>query len=95
MAARDTGRAIFETVANAERALVILRRATQDVFRVSGYGRDEPTAGEALVCCYACKNDLHDAFVMMEAVEALLETALEGALAAQDDLGDLREGSAA
>lgn len=95
MEAFDVDRAVYEAAANAERALVVLREAAQDVFRVSGYGKDEPTASEALACCYACKNDLHDAFVMMEAVGALLEAALENALAAQEGFGELRKRAAA
>lgn len=67
--------ALWDIYSAVERALVITRVVTRDVYRISGYGKDNPTQEDALICNWACKNDLMDTRVMLEAVESMLETA--------------------
>lgn len=87
--------AICDAATYAERALTVLRVVAGDVFRVSRYGKDEPTSDDFATCNYACRVDLREASSMLEAVEAMLETAMESAQVAQEAFAVMRKGAAA
>lgn len=95
MEGMDVDAAIWDAATYAERALTVLRVAARDVFRVSRYGKDEPTTGELMVCNHACRIDLREASIMLEAVEAMVEDAMKRAQEAQEGFAAIRKERAA
>lgn len=95
MEGMDVDAAIWDAATYAERALTVLRVASKDVFRVSRYGKDEPTQADLNVCNHACRIDLCEASIMLEAVEAMVEDAMTRAREAQEGFAAIRKEHAA
>lgn len=67
---------LLEAETAMESSLVILRSAIEDIFRVSNYGKDNPTKEDLIIMNYSCQIDLKDSYKMLNGIEALLNSSL-------------------
>lgn len=91
----DVDMSVWDAKENAQRASVILRKAIEDVAMVVRYGKEDPTQEDLLICSHACRVDLSDALVMLEAVGDMIDTAFASAKTACNELDTIAAASGA
>lgn len=71
-----TENGLLEAETAVESSLVILRSVMNDVFRVSNYGKDNPTKEDLIIMNYSCRIDLKDSYKMLDGIKTLLDLSL-------------------
>lgn len=79
---------LLEVETAMESSLVILRSVMDDLYRVSNYGKDNPSKEDLLIVNYSCKVDIRDSYKVLAGIETLLSLSLSKVKKANTEIQD-------
>jgi len=79
---------LLEVETAMESSLVILRSVMDDLYRVSNYGKDNPSKEDLLIVNYSCKVDIRDNYKVLAGIETLLSLSLSKVKKANTEIQD-------